>query len=77
MDPVILAALYLIRLHGPDGNEIDINPREITVMREKEQGKHLTPGVECAISMSDGKFVAVVETCDQVRQKIDALEKSR
>jgi uncharacterized protein YlzI (FlbEa/FlbD family) len=77
MDPVILAALYLIRLHDPNGNEVDINPREITVMREKQQGQHLTAEAECAISLSDGKFVSVRETCDQVRQKIDALEKAR
>jgi uncharacterized protein YlzI (FlbEa/FlbD family) len=77
MDPVILAALYLIRLHGLDGHEIDINPREITVMQEKKQGQHLAAGAECAISLSDGKFVAVTETCDEVRQKIEALEKAR
>jgi uncharacterized protein YlzI (FlbEa/FlbD family) len=77
MDPMIMATLYLIRLHSPDGHEIDINPREITVIREREHGKHFTPGVECAISMSDGKFVAVVETCDEVRAKIETLEKPK
>lgn len=76
MDPVIMATLYLIRLHGLDGQEIDINPREITVMRERGQGQHLTKDAECAISLSDGKFVAVKETCAEVRQKIEALEKN-
>jgi uncharacterized protein YlzI (FlbEa/FlbD family) len=77
MNVVILATLYLILLHGLDGHEIDINPREITVMQEKKQGQHLAAGAECAISLSDGKFVAVRETCDEVRGKIDALEKSK
>jgi uncharacterized protein YlzI (FlbEa/FlbD family) len=72
-----LVLLHLIVLHGLDGHEIDINPNEITVMRGKEQGKHLTPTAECAISMVDGKFVAVRETCDEVRQKIEALEKPK
>jgi uncharacterized protein YlzI (FlbEa/FlbD family) len=76
MDPFITLAFHLIVLHGLDGHEIDINPNEITVMREKDQGKHLAPGAECAISMSDGKFVAVIESCNEVRQKIDALEKA-
>jgi uncharacterized protein YlzI (FlbEa/FlbD family) len=77
MDPVILATLYLIRLHALDGHEVDINPREITVMQEKKQGQHLAAGAECAISLSDGKFVAVTETCEEVRQKIEALERAR
>jgi uncharacterized protein YlzI (FlbEa/FlbD family) len=72
-----LILLHLIVLHGLDGNEININPNEITVMRGKEQGKHLPSTAECAISMADGKFVAVKETCNEVRQKIEALERPK
>jgi uncharacterized protein YlzI (FlbEa/FlbD family) len=72
-----LILLHLIVLHGLDGHEVDINPNEITVMRGKEQGKHLPPTAGCAISMVDGKFVAVTETCNEVRQKIEELEKPK
>jgi uncharacterized protein YlzI (FlbEa/FlbD family) len=77
MDPVIMATLQWIVLHGLDGREIVINSHEITVMRGKQEGKHLAPGGECAISMADGHFVTVKETCDEIRKKIEELEKSK
>jgi uncharacterized protein YlzI (FlbEa/FlbD family) len=75
INPIAVAALHWIVLHGLDGREIVINPNEITVMRGKEEGKHFGPGAECMINMADGKFVAVKETCEAVREKIDALPK--
>jgi uncharacterized protein YlzI (FlbEa/FlbD family) len=75
INPIAVAALHWIVLHGLDGREIILNPSEITVMRGKEEGKHLAPGAACAINMADGHFVSVKETCEVVREKIDALDK--
>jgi uncharacterized protein YlzI (FlbEa/FlbD family) len=77
MDPVVIATLQWIVLHGLNGREIVLNPNGITVMRGREDGRHIAPGGECAISMSDGKFVTVTETCDEVRAKIEAMEKPK
>lgn len=72
---MITVVLFLIVLHTVDGREIDINPEQITSMREAKpddaSGKYFTSGIRCMISGSDGKFVNVVETCAVVRQKIE------
>ncbi|WP_028164109.1 hypothetical protein [Bradyrhizobium elkanii] len=75
-----LIVLRLVLLHGPDGHEIALNPEQITTMRAalpSGQNKYLTGDARCMISTSDGKFVSVVETCDQVRQLIEDAEKSQ
>jgi hypothetical protein len=70
---IVLATAAMIILHGATGGEIDINVQEITNMRGDDPG-HPTPnftkGVHCMISMSDGKYVTVRETCEEVRQII-------
>jgi uncharacterized protein YlzI (FlbEa/FlbD family) len=45
-------------------------------MRGREEGKNFAKGVECMINTSDGKFIAVAETCNEVYQKIEELEKA-
>jgi hypothetical protein len=40
------------------------------------QNKYLTGEAHCMISTSDGKFVSVVESCEQVRKLIEDAEKS-
>jgi hypothetical protein len=61
----------LMVLHNPDGREIDINPAEITSLREAKpdnaSDKEFAPGVRCMINLSDGKYVAVIETCQDIR----------
>jgi hypothetical protein len=65
----------IIVLHSVEGHEIDINPAEITSMRaSKGEGEFFTPGVYCMVSLSDGKFVTVSETCEQVRDLIKREE---
>jgi uncharacterized protein YlzI (FlbEa/FlbD family) len=73
---IILVAFHLIVVHGGDGQDIEINPREIVSMRGREEGKNFAKGVECMINTSDGKFIAVAETCNEVYQKIEELEKA-
>lgn len=67
---VIAAAVHLITLHNPDGHEIDINPPQVTSLRAAPEGQareHFTGRVRCMINLTDGKFVTVVESCNEVR----------
>jgi len=67
-----LIVLQLIVLHVPDGTEIDVVVDQITSLRPRsEEGHHFTPNVKCLVNLTDGKFVTVVETCDEVRRKIE------
>jgi hypothetical protein len=61
--------LQLVVLHGVEGRFIMINPTHVTMLVSAPPGaknKHLVSGVNCMLNMSDGKFVTVTETCDQV-----------
>ena len=63
-------AAGLVLLHSPNGHGILINPAAVTSMQSAVHGKanaHIHEGVRCLINTSDGKFVSVIETCDQVR----------
>jgi len=70
--PVIASiALALVRLHGPNGREIDVNPMEIASLRAPLDIKsHWAEGVNCIVVMSSGRFNAVSETCDEVRELV-------
>jgi hypothetical protein len=63
-------ALALVALTGPGGQVIEINPAEIVSLREP-RGDHFDKDVHCLIHTSDGKFIAVLETCQAVGRKID------
>ncbi|MBR0753482.1 hypothetical protein JQ604_14940 [Bradyrhizobium jicamae] len=73
---MLLLAVILIGLHSIDGRQIDINPKQITTLREargdEASGKYLTKGVRCMVSLADAKYVTVIETCSVVREKIEA-----
>ena len=64
-------AVVLIVLHGPSGNEIRVNPNEVTSLRAAspdDAQKHFTEGVRCMVSLTDGKYATVVEPCEVVQQ---------
>ena len=64
-----IAAFHLIQLHGPDGQEIDINPHEIASLREPSSISegHFPKGIRCVIVMTNGRFNLVVENCNTVK----------
>jgi hypothetical protein len=70
MDPLVLLALTLAEFHGPSGQRLDINTAEISSIREPTTNSHWGSGTHCVIVMSNGKFMAVAETCDGVRRKL-------
>lgn len=73
----VLAAIVLIVLHSLDGFEIIINPEQVVILRPSSEAAKGTPnqlivtGVRCIVGLSDGKFVSVIETCEQVRVLIE------
>ena len=64
-----MAAFHLILLHGPNGQEIDINPHEISSIREPSEGSesHFPKEIQCLIFMTNGKINAVLEDCKTVK----------
>jgi hypothetical protein len=68
-------AVTLVELTGLDHESIAVNPASIVALRTpREHNRVLTPGAACAVQTNDGKHIAVLETCEQVRQRIDAAE---
>lgn len=73
MTPVLAAILML---HSVSGSEIDVNPKSIISMREaRPNDSYFAEGVRCMINTSDGKFVTVVETCEEIRGLIREYDK--
>lgn len=71
---MILPTIFLlIVLHGPDGREIDISVDEITSVQCRMPGVKnslMVEGVNSVINLTDGKYVSVKETCQQVRDMV-------
>lgn len=65
-------AMHLVRLSGPDGQEIIVNKDQVVTVRTPRNIEgHFHKDVKCIIHLADGKFVAVVEPCDIVRQLLE------
>lgn len=72
-----LVAYGFIVLHNLSGQEVIINTDQITAItptRDDEGKKLLTDKVQCVIGFSNGKFVTVVEKCDDVRRKLEDVK---
>lgn len=67
---LLLARIELVMLHGPDNQRYWVNPFQITSVREPigYDLKHFSPIVRCIIVTTNGKFMPVRESCDQVRK---------
>jgi len=73
MDMLLAAALVM--LHRVGGGEVLINPDQVTSVHARTGGadknRHLTNEAHCALWLTDGKLVSVVETCDRVKQLLE------
>jgi hypothetical protein len=67
---VLLALLALIVLTGPDGQAIKVNPKSVVSLRAPRSGEHFNKDVHCVVFTSDGKYIGVQESCDQVNSKL-------
>jgi len=64
--------MVFVELHGPTGQVLEINPAEISSLREPIDlnTRHWAKGTRCIVVMSNGGFIAVSEDCPAVVQKI-------
>jgi hypothetical protein len=68
----------LIILHSIEGHEITIAPHQVTNLRAHRPDKPntlFTENANCVISLADGKYVTVTETCAEVRRLIEQQKK--
>ena len=71
MPRTMTVIVAMVVLHSSTGVEINVNEKLITNMRNPEPGnKNFSDSVKCQINMSDGKFVTVRETCEEVKRLI-------
>jgi hypothetical protein len=69
----IFAATALIMLTGPEHQPISVNPAQIVTTRSVRPSakEDFARGIRCLVHTTDGKFISVVETCDDVRKKME------
>jgi hypothetical protein len=72
----LMIALALIILHRADGREVAINPPQVTSLRAPSGPlDRLAPyGAHCIVGLTDGKFIAVIETCKNVQQMLEGRD---
>lgn len=69
---ICAVALSLIVLHRADGGEVIINPAQVTSLRATAGSLgRLAPHGHCLVGLTDGKFVAVIEPCGDVKRLLE------
>jgi hypothetical protein len=65
--------ITLLLLHAPEGADVAVNSEQITTLRGPPQQRKgtFTTEARCMINTSDGKFIAVIETCETVRKLME------
>lgn len=68
-----MLALTLLVLTGLDGRPVSINPAQITRLYHgtDQPNKTVAKDAQCVVAFTDGKFVAVKESCETIRQKLE------
>ena len=67
-----LTALPFIFVHGPGNQRIELNVNEISSIREPRDSEgHFSSEISCVVFMTNGKWVGVTETCEDVLTKIE------
>jgi hypothetical protein len=67
-------AAAFVALTGPDQQPIAINPKQIISIRERRAGAetHFHASIKCLLFTTDGKITGVTETCEKVKDLIEA-----
>jgi hypothetical protein len=68
----VASLLLLVELTGASGESIVLNSDAVVTIRAPRRSDHFAPGMQCLITTSDGKYVAVRQQCHTVRELIDA-----
>lgn len=69
---IMLIAAAFIQLHAPDGQIIYLNPDQITNLRKPrgQDQQHFIKGTNCVVFTTDGKYISVYESCEQIRKAL-------
>jgi hypothetical protein len=69
---MLYLVLHLILVHAPDGQVIEINPSQVSSLRDRGDGEgHFHKSVNCVLTMTNGKFIAVTEPCQTIVEMIE------
>jgi len=72
--PHLAAALCLIILTRPEGTEIAVDTRQISVIERVETRHHYVHGTNSIVHVGGGERVAVRQTPDEVLQLANSCE---
>ena len=74
MAGMLEAVISLVLLHSPDGYVVQINPEQVTSLVEERKTKDRLyhESAHCLVRLADGTNVAVTETCDRVKEILEA-----
>lgn len=69
MSLIVATGIELLTFHMVDGRVVQINPAQVTqIIHPSDDHKVLVETVKCVIRLTDGSFVSVAETCDEVQK---------
>lgn len=63
-------SVELLELHGPDGQTVFVSQRQVNSLRQPTAAdlhRYFPKPARCIVLTTDGKFIAVVETCQAIR----------
>ena len=69
MLPTFLA-FHLVMFTGLGHQIIEIDPDSVASIRTPKDSGHISKNVHCVIFTTDGKFVSVIQTCDEVHKRL-------
>jgi len=77
----ILTAVAVIMLHNVEGMELLISVDHIAVLHPTKEGAGKAPknqlvvgGVNCVVSLSNGKYFSVIEDCASIRKMMEGAK---
>jgi hypothetical protein len=53
--------ITFVKLMGPDGQHIEVNPAEVANIREPRGQKNFNSDIKCVIYLSNANFIGVIE----------------
>lgn len=74
---IMLIAVEFIEVHGPDGQIAFVNTNEISTLRRPtsfDLRKHFPKETHCVIVTTNGKFLGVIETCNELRDQMKSKQ---
>lgn len=65
---LVLAQLQFFHVTGPDGQPVEVNPEHVVILRPPRGSDHFSPGINCLVFTTDGKYIGTIEPCSSVQQ---------